>query len=96
MNYNEYKDIENWSKELLISYSLSKIFEDSQLGTNVTWNDAYCQIEKKILKIWSNSIKMQHIHSNEEENVIDLKPKFSLPLNIWNDDIDHDLVTHIF
>jgi hypothetical protein len=51
VNYNEYKDIENWSKELLISYSLSKIFEDSQLGTNVTWNDAYCQIEKKILKI---------------------------------------------
>lgn len=37
------------------------------------------------------SYKIQHIHANEEDDVINLKSKFSHPQNIWNDDIDDDI-----
>jgi len=43
VNYNKYKNIENWWREQLLLYSSFKFFEDSWLNTNVTWHDAYCQ-----------------------------------------------------
>jgi hypothetical protein len=54
------------------------------------WHDAYCQIEK-ISKIqFKFNYKIQHIHTNEEDDV-NLKSKSSHPLNIRNDDIDDDI-----
>ncbi len=56
LNYNKYKNIENWSREFYFLYSSFNFFEDSQLNTNVTWHDAYCQVEKKNPKLDPNSI----------------------------------------
>jgi hypothetical protein len=42
INYNKYKDIENWLKEQVLLYSPFQNLENSQLGTNVTYHDAYC------------------------------------------------------
>jgi hypothetical protein len=36
INYNKYKDIENWFREQLLLYSLFQNLENFQLGTNVT------------------------------------------------------------
>jgi len=55
VNYNKYKDIKNWSKEQFKKYSPFKNLKDSQLSTNITWNDAYCQVFKNP-KLDPNSI----------------------------------------
>jgi hypothetical protein len=34
---------------------------------------------------------MQHIYTNEKDDIINLKSKFSHPWNIWNDDIDDEI-----
>jgi hypothetical protein len=34
---------------------------------------------------------MQDIHTNEKDDIINLKSKFSHPWNIWNDDIDDEI-----
>ncbi len=34
---------------------------------------------------------MQHIHTNEKDDITNLKSKFSHPWNIWNDDIDDEI-----
>jgi hypothetical protein len=50
VNYNKYKNIENWSNFFLL-YSPFWNLENSQLGTIVTWHDAYCQQHDEIFKI---------------------------------------------
>jgi hypothetical protein len=52
VNYNEHKNIENWSSEKLLLYSPFKILKNSQLGTNVTWHDAYCQHQNESFQIF--------------------------------------------
>jgi hypothetical protein len=36
VNYNKYKDIENWSREQFLLYSPFRTLDNSSLGTNVT------------------------------------------------------------
>ncbi len=48
--------------------------------------------QKKKSKIkFKFNYKIQHIHTNEEDDVINLKSKSSHPQNICNDDIDDDI-----
>jgi len=50
------------------------------------------QAEVIILKIiFESNYKIQEIHTNEEDDVINLKSKSSHPPNIWNDDVDDDI-----
>jgi hypothetical protein len=43
------------------------------------WHDAYCQVEKKSKIEFKFNYKIQHIHTNEEDDVINLKSKSSHP-----------------
>ncbi len=40
MNYNRYKEIENWSKEQFLKNHHSKNSKNSQLDVNAKWHDA--------------------------------------------------------
>ncbi len=92
VNYNKHKDIENWSREQLLLYSLFKKSESSLLGTHVTWHDAYCQVKENISTIRSKfNYNMQNKYTNERNDDMNLKSKSSHPQNIWNDDIDDDI-----
>jgi hypothetical protein len=53
VNYNKYKDIENWLREQVLLYSPFLNLKNSQLETNVTEHDAYCQQPDEISKIKS-------------------------------------------
>jgi hypothetical protein len=52
VNYNKYKDIENWLKDLLL-YSFFSNIKKLKLGINATWHDACCQLDVGISKIKS-------------------------------------------
>lgn len=60
----------------------SKNLKDSELGANTKWHDAYFQVEKKYFEKSKLNYKMQHIHTDEEDGVINLKSKSSNPQNI--------------
>jgi hypothetical protein len=34
---------------------------------------------------------MQHTHTNEKDDIINLKSNFSHPWNVWNDDMDDEI-----
>ncbi len=53
VNYNKYKDLVNWLREQILLYSPFQNSENSQLGINVIWHDAYCQQLDEISKIKS-------------------------------------------
>ncbi len=66
--------------------------ETSQLGTNATWNDAYCQLHDDISKIKSIfNHKMPYPNIEEKDGSIDSKSKASHSINIWNDNIDNEI-----
>ncbi len=48
----------------------------------------------KFLKIKIRSkfdYNMQHTHTNEKDDIINLKSNFSHPWNVWNDDMDDEI-----
>jgi hypothetical protein len=71
-------------KEQVLLYSPFRNSEDLQLGTNVTWHDAYCQQHDEISKI-KPIFNHQVPYPNIEKMVdsIDLKSKPLHSTNIW-------------
>ncbi len=73
MNYNKHKDIKIWSREHLLLYSPFNFFENSLLGTHVTWHDVYCEVKENIfINSFKFSYNMQNKHTNEEYGVMNL------------------------
>jgi hypothetical protein len=67
LNYNKHTYVENRFKERLFLYS--PIFgssQNSQFGTNVTWNDTYCQLQVKVFE--TNIISTTKCHTQIQRN----------------------------
>ncbi len=74
-----------------ILYSSFRISKNLQLGTNVTWHDAYYQQHDEFLKI--ESIFNYQMPYRNTKKMIDSIYSKSKPLhliNIWNDNINNE------
>ncbi len=87
INYNKYKNIENWLRVQLLSYSSFQNSENSQFGINVTWHDAYCQQHDDISKIkYIFNYQMPYPNTKNMDDSIysKLKPLCSINISINN------------
>jgi hypothetical protein len=74
VNYNRYKEIENWLKEKFKKYSPFKKF----IGFTINCKCYMVRCifsRKKYSKKSKLNYKIQHIYTNEEDGVINLKSK---------------------
>jgi len=73
-------------------YSPFQNSKNSQLGTNVTWHDAYCQQGDDISKIkYIFNYQMPYPNTKEMDDSIDSKLKPLHSINIWIDNIDNEI-----
>jgi hypothetical protein len=92
VNYNKCKDIENWLKEQVLLYSPFRNSKNSQLKTNVTWRDAYCQQHDEIFKIKSIfNYQMPYPNAQKMDDSIDSKSKPLHSTNIWTNNINNEI-----
>jgi hypothetical protein len=79
-------------KEQFLLYSPFWTWENLQLGTNVTWHDAYYQQHDEILKIKSIfNYQMPYPNTKEMNDSIYSKSKPLHLVNIWNDNINNEV-----
>jgi hypothetical protein len=63
-----------------------------QLGTNVTWHDAYCPQHDEIYKIkFILNYQMPYPNTKEMNDLIYSKSKPLHLVNIWNNDINNEV-----
>jgi hypothetical protein len=63
-----------------------------QLGTNVTWHDAYCQHFDEISKIKSIfNYQMPYPNIKKMDDSLDSKLKLLRSTNIWINNIDNEV-----
>jgi len=75
----------------LILYSPFRISKNLQLGTNVTWHDAYYQQHDEFLKIESIfNYQMPYRNTKKMTDSIYSKSKPLHLINIWNDNINNE------
>ncbi len=92
VNYNKYINIGNWSRGQLLLYSLFQNAENSQLGTNVTWHDTYCQQHDHIYNIkFIFNYQMPYPNTKYMDDSIHLKSKALCSTNIWIDNINNEI-----
>jgi hypothetical protein len=88
VNYNKYKDPQNWSRKQLLLFSPFRNLEASQLGTNITWQDALNEKSHEISQVQSSfQFKMPKKTTTEEDDWTDLDEESLNRSNLWKDDV---------
>ncbi len=82
----------NWLKKYFLLYLAFWTLENSQLGVNVTWHDAYCQQHDEIYEIkFIFNYQISYPNMKEMNDSIYSKSKPLHPINIWNNDKDNEI-----
>ncbi len=77
-------------EKILLLYSPFWTSQNLQLGTNVTWHDAYRQKHDENFKIESIfNYQMPYWNTKEMNDLIYSKSKPLHPIDSWNDDINN-------
>jgi hypothetical protein len=88
VNYNKYKDPQNWSREQLLLFSPFRNSEAFQLGANITWQDAFNEKSYEISQVQSSfQFKMPKKTTTEEDDWTDLDEESLNRSNLRKDDV---------
>jgi hypothetical protein len=79
-------------KKIILLYSPFQTSKSSQLETNVTWHDAYCQQQHEISQMnFTFNYQMPNSNIKKMNDSIYSKSKPLHLVNIWNDDINNEV-----